>query len=511
MASKTDAVLLADRWNLGQRTDFPRAKIGGNALWKSYDAIPELLGAPLRKRGGWGKKQTFGGTPTYVRQVASGPFNGGHYLFAVTSSGQVYRIAHNGSSWAIDGTTRNVGALLQNPVFYWDEMFFPSYNGTQTMSRASETTVAEYTYTATYKPTYLTAWKNRLVGAVGERLLFGPPGDPNQTWDDDAVYVRSQPIKGLAVARTATMVFYDGHIERVRGSIPAGYDVTNDDIVIDDMFVGAFGNPLGLIDAHSICHWQDMVIWADRFGIYMTDGAAPLDLTAVGGVKKEWREAVLTYSTDRRVAAGVCNDVLFVSVTDLGDHAQEASFACHLPTRTWWRNTNMPFTSFAAYARDAGEVIAACDLSTGLVATLTDIFEPTTYHSDNENAGTAVTPVIEFPFYALGGQPQRIIDLHIGYSIDDTASSTPTLDVSAALDPNPGASYVSYGNAGTQDNLPGDDLHGTASTGYRWRRVPIRAEANGIAPKVVLSGAADDLQIHAIGVTIQPHPGYRQV
>jgi len=39
----------------------------------------------------------------------------------------------------------------------------------------------------------------------------------------------------------------------------------------------------------------------------------------------------------------------------------------------------------------------------------------------------------------------------------------------------------------------------------------VRAEVNGIVFKVVLSGAADDFQIHALGVTVQPQPGYRQV
>lgn len=503
-----DAQILTDRFNLGIRRDESRAKIGSNALWKSYDFVPELLGAPLRKRGGWGKKGTWGGTPTYVRQLVDAPMNGGHYHLAVTSSGQVYRITYGGASWAIDGTTRNVGALKQNPVFYFDDVIFPSYDGTQTMSRANETTVSAYTYTATYKPTYLVPWKNRLVGAVGERIVFGPPGDPNQTWDDNSVYVRTQPIVGLAVARSATMIFYAGNIERMRGSIPAGYNVTNDDIVIDDMFVGSMGDPLGCIDAHSITYWNDMVIWADRFGIYMTDGAAPLDLTEKGGIKAPWRELMASYTTAQRVAAGVLDNILYVSITNTTSHAAVATFCCHLPTRTWWQATNMPFTCFASTGNDVVETYAGVETSTGKVASLSEIMEPTTYHSDDENNGTAVLPSLESAFYQFGGQPQQIVDLYAGYIL--SGGSSPTLNATYTLNPNPDSAYTSYANAGASDNLPGADLHGTADATYRWRRVPVRGNGNGIAAKLALSAAATDLQIHALGVTLQPHPGYRQ-
>lgn len=504
--------ILQGSFELGIRRDFTKDRIGANAVWDLSDYVPELLGAPLRKRGAWEYKGSMTSPGGYVNALASVSMNGGRYNLAALSDGTVQRVTAGGSTWAVDGTTRNVGLLKQNPVFYFDDLFFPSYNGTQTMSRATETDVTAYTYTATYKPTYLTAWKNRLVGAVGERIIFGPPGDPNQTWDDDSVYIQTQQIKGLKALSTITLVFYEGHTERMRGSIPAGYpSVTNDDISFDVLFP-----EIGCLDAFSICDYLDMVIWADRNGVYMTEGAAPIDLTAKGGIKSLWRETLQPYTSDFdagniRVASGVYGEVLHVSITNTSTKTAIATFVCHLPSYRWWRYENCPFTCYAHADQSptggAKELFGGLVVPNGRVAELSHILEEPGNRTSDEN-GIVIQPTVTFPYHRFAAGAVTIADIYLGYALE-SANSQPILNVEATTDPQPVPTFTSFGDG--DEYLAAEDLHGDADAGYHYRRIPVRQQGAGIGVKVSQVGESTDTRIYNLSASIIPQPGWSQL
>ena len=405
-----EPAILQESFDLGMRRDYSWDRIGANAAWNLQDWVVNRLGAPLRRRGPWEYDGTFAVTPTSIRSGIVAPFNGGKYILAVDADGDVYRKTVGGGSWAIDGTTRDVNQLKQNPIFYFDNAFFPSYNGTQTMSVASETTVIEYTYTATYKPTYLTAWKNRLVGAVGERLVFGPPGDPNQAWDDDAVYVQTQPIKGLAALQGVTLVYYDGSIDRVRGQSPAGYGAIEGDLDFKTLWPG-----IGCLDAYSIVYWDDGVIWADSNSIYQTDGAAPFDILERCGLKGLWKDTIkgqeATISAGNlRVASGIYQDILHVTLTNISTHVHIDTFVVDLNRWVGWRYTNFPFACYFDSPYNPDELYVGIENGTsGRVGQIAQVYQLGAGSAD-EN-GTNITPVLEFPYHRFAAGNLRLDNL----------------------------------------------------------------------------------------------------
>ena len=396
------------------RDDLGR-NVGANVLWNCRDWIIGRLGTPLAKRGGWGYQgSALASTPGRVRALADAPMNGGHYLIAVEADGTVQRSASPFTTFAIDGTTRNVGAILQNPVFLNDDIYYPSYNGTQTLSRSNETTVVEY-LTGTRKPTYLCVYKNRLWGIYQENLCAGPPraGSTGDPWDDNAYYGLTQPGKGIASVGGVMLIFYDGAIDRVTGSIPAGYGVTNDNIER-----ATFSGDVGLIDAFSIVDWQQTLIWADNMGVWQTDGASkPLDLTWAGGAKDLYREFMANWTSSMRVASGIYSDLLFVTMTNISSNTFVDCLVCDLPRRVWYRVKNFPFTCFAKNGLGTPETWAGVETVVGRVATLSGILSPTSSNSSDAD-GTAVEADFETAYFRFGPGPQRVHDLFLGYEMD---------------------------------------------------------------------------------------------
>lgn len=502
--------ILQDSFDLAIRRDRSKDKIGANAAWNLVDYIPNRKGAPIARRGGWEQKGTFSGsTPAYVRSGVFAPFNGGRHLLAVDSDGTVYRVTAEGETWTVDGTTRNVGALKQNPFFYFDDLFFPSPTGSATMSRANETTVAEYTYnTATYRPVYLTAHRNRLVGAVDEKIVFGPPGDPNQTWDDDAVYVQTQPIRGLATVRSAVLVFYDGHTDIMRGGIPAGYDVVEDDIRFDALFTN-----IGCISAFSICGWNEKVLWADRSGVYMTDGAAALDLCEVAGVRDLWRQTLAEHNADIyagniRVASGVFSDLLHVSITNISTHTHIDTFVFDIDKYQCWRYSNTPFTCYFENPFSPHQLYAGAEINQGKVAELSHtIDEDTGYDQDVEASpadGTAIEPVVEFPYHRFAHGFYRIVDLYLGYALEGEAYATVTINPTGAdnsvaytaVEPGPNGNDITITYTVSGNDTPlSVDVTGTAIT------VNVATDGGGSATSTaaqVITAVNDDAEAAAL-------------
>lgn len=420
MARQAGPQVLQNSFSNGIRRNRSKDSIGANSAWDLVDYIPDLKGAPLTKRGRWERKGVFSGSPSWINAGIFAHFNGGKYILVADAAGEVWRTTAGGSTWSVDGTTRDVGFLRQNPIMYFDDVFWPSPDGSQTMSHSNEVATTEYVQTSTFKPVYLIPWKNRLIGAVGERIVPGPPGDPGQPWDDDAVYVMDQRITGLATVATITMIFYEGHTDRLRGTTPAGYDVVEGDFDFSLLWP-----EVGCMDAFSICKYNDAVIWADRNGVYLTDGAIPIDLTERGGIRDYWREVMepLTGDIDNdniRVACGMlAGDVLKVTITNHATQTHIKTFVCNVPARVWWTDSNHPFACyFPSAASPTGgnkELFAGTYVPTREVAELSHTFEPGQLADEN---GVDILPVVEYPYARFAAGTNVIVDAYLGYQLE---------------------------------------------------------------------------------------------
>jgi hypothetical protein len=428
-------------------------------------------------------------------------------MLLIDSSGNVYRNTPGGSTWSIDGTTETIGAIKQNPIFYFDDVIIPSHDGTDAVKRASETQVTDYTYTTSYHPVYLTQWKQRMVGAVNENIVFGPPGDPNQAWDDTAVYVQTQPIRGLATVRSATLIFYDGFTDILRGTTPAGYGVTSGDVRFDTLFPNA-----GIVSAFSICYWGEQVCWADRQGVYRSDGASLIDITERAGVRDMWRQIFIDHETAVgsgyiRVAAGIFSDLLTISITNTNTNAFIDAWQFDLPKGIGWRISNLNVTTFMQSPIEPYELWGGWQGSVGRVIELSHFIDTDT-SVDEDGLDTPVEPVVEFPYHRFANGNQRIVDLYLGYVLEGTPGDTDLLvEFTKSVHPL-STSYSSYDDG---DEILGPvDIHGDTDEEYHYRKIPVRLESPGIGVRVTQRGASDATRIYNLSASVLPRQGWEQ-
>jgi hypothetical protein len=420
------------------RDDLGRSQ-GANVLWDTRDFIIGRLGVPLGKRGGWGHQGT-GITADSLRSITNDPFNGGNYMRAVSKDGTVWRAQGPGySTWTEDTLTGpsplDVGGVLkQNGVFIADNLFYPSPDGDIQPFTFNETQGFPWPQApggAGSYVTYLATHLNRLVGLdTHENVWFGAPNITLTAWDDDAKYNLGQPGRGLIGLGGELLIFFDGRTKKLKGSVPAGYGVTQDDISIQD-----FSGDIGCVDAYSICLWKTQAIWVDHSGIWTTDGATyPLDLSWAGGAQDLFVEFMRNY-VDRgttRVAAGVHSNMLIVTMTDIAEDEFIDCLVCDLNKRTWSRWQNSPFVAFARGALDASETWAAIGNDDN-VATISPVLLPTSVNSADGD-GTDVEPSFETAYYRLGPQDSRIHRAYLGYEIDFLESEVAAEFATAELD-----------------------------------------------------------------------------
>lgn len=465
-------VLLQGGYGLGMRRDIARQDLPRGAVWNLQDWIPNRLGAPLEKRGGWTYASDALGSSTYVNGVIHVPFRtAGTQLVAIGQDGNLYTVV--GSTPTSHGA---VGGVAQLPVFYYDQLFIPNADGVTAPKIWDGTTLIA----APNSPPvgkYAAVFKNRLALADNATIYFHSPGQLTAgggvaVWDlSQANYVTSSPITALASMRAALLVFHQFGVERLRGSIPAG--TTNSDIVLEPLFVG-----MGCIDARSVVNWNDLIIWADAKGIYQTDGAVPLDLTVACSMKDLWQDTLVGYTSSWTVAAGVIRDLLIVSVMNGTTFVD--CFVIDLTGRTFWRFRNFGFRMFASSVGIAEELWAAHG-SVGRVTALDGIF---TAGVASDGDGSAILPILESPFYKPLTGKTRWRYAYTGHDLRN-GGSAPTLAVSVASTPT--GSYVAL------DDYP-------ATTDFVRKRMPLRFHSHGMALRYEQTAASTFTRLYEIEV-----------
>lgn len=477
----------------GMWRDASRDQLPAGSVWNLQDYIPNLLGAPLRKRGGW-----VYGSPVLannaVDRMINAEFSAGAQLLAVDNQNPCVL-------WTISTTASaaSAGALTAGrtgaPFFHANRVVFPSPDGV----------VAAQSYTggapgalAGSPPAgmYGTVYKDRSIlastTALPKRIYFSGAGDPT-TWDTTTGWIDvSRVPTGVAPLRNAILVFSDGGTERIRGSTPP----PGTDMVLEKV------SDYGCIDHRSIALWNDRCIYADTNGIYITDGASSLDLTEAGGMSQYWRSLLATYLTSWYLAGETYRNFYIIVV--VAGAAFQDCLVCYLPTRTWFRMQNFNFRCFAK-TKGAFQNLFAGMNDAGRVARVTDIFAPGATNATDAD-GDAVLPVVEYPMAKGFVRVQRrwlpshgLVRWHrmfLGYDVRN-GGATPTLTMS----------YVKTPEATAYTSLPYTVPASTAyaragrSFGAAGARGGITSPMLGV--KIAQTAASTDTRLYALEAEYQ--------
>lgn len=473
-----------------------------NTAYNLQDYIPYRIGAPLRKRGGWGYSGALGSS-TFVDALAHVPFPSGASLCAIGGDANLYV---GGSS--IGATV----AAAQNPVWFNQALVMYARDGATT-GKTYDASGGLLALGGTPPPTiYGCAFKGRLYGAntaAHPNYLYvapagwGPSG-AGGSWDTTNGFVPTlSAVNGVAPSAAAVLIFHDKSVERLRGTIPPG--TTNSDMILEPLFQG-----MGCVDARSITSFNGNVIWADQLGIYETDGAAPRDLTSQVGLKQLWQQSMAGFtkptssSNGWRCAAGMYGDFLLMSITNAGAFVD--AYCIDMSNLIGYRFQNFPFRSFAASSGSGNEIYMA-HANVGQVALGAGMWSPTAANK-LDGDGSPVLPSFESTYWrgwthwhrkwvpSQGLQTWRF--LYADYQLVDAAADLPTLAVSLAKTPE----ATTY--ATTLTSAPA-----TAAGTLGRTRHPLNFPAPGVAIKVAQTAASADTRIYAFEAEYGPREGSR--
>lgn len=431
----------------------------GGSVWNLVDFIPDEIQAAASGRGGW---KYAGGSLSGATKIASVGYE--------PSSGNVVAVDQSNKLWNAVAATQITGTVSANcgPPFYIEgKLIFPlptasvsyydgSVIGTITTPQGGKVGCA-------YKDRAVLANSNLGVSRQQNRIWFSAAGDPT-TWDSSfGWWDTSMPITAIASTLNSILVFHGDTTERLRGTTPP----PGSDMVLEPFFND------GCIDPFSVAYWGQRVIWASSRGIYLTDGASVIDLTAQAQMKTYWTSLLSGYSTSWRIAGGIYRDHYIISINN-GSTLVDC-LCVSLNNRTMWRFSNLHGSSFVNVTNASSEKLYMGQWNAGRVAELSSLWSPSgSVKQDGD--GTNPTPIIEtgaFRGYdrlhrrwiqSMGLQKWRWA--YCDYDLRDAASDNPTITLSYAL--TPGGGYTAL----TGGTLP-------ATTDYTRKRRSIAAITGG--------------------------------
>ena len=417
--------------------DLPRDQMPKGACWNLLDAIPGL-GGPAGTRGGTTYASqniaSVSASASYISAFAVAAFSAGSAKVAIDEDGRVYRVYSASSTSALSVAQ----APKQKLIFHREKLIIPSDNGTSTVKYYDgATTVTALTASA---PTamYGTVYADRTVlagtASQRQRTYFSGPGDPT-SWDTTDGWVdMSYPLTGVAALQNALLLFSDRRIERIRGKTPP----PGSDMVKDTLY------EVGCTDARSIAVFNDVCVFANGSGLYMTDGASVKDLTVEGGMKKYWQAQMASYDSSTWTISGdVYKDEYVVCIMNASTLVD--AFAVNIGSRAFRRVSNIKFVS--CFRDTAGQE----ELYLGRRdAARVENWSPTYTQASANKAdanGTAVVATVETPWFNSGKQKVIWADAYVTYNVPDYASDNPTFTLSYVTDPT-STSYTAVTDSG---------------------------------------------------------------
>lgn len=363
------------------RRDIDRAGLPGGSAWNLLDWIPDELGVPLAGRGGW----TYAGGAlsgaTSIKSTSYAPFPTGGKVLAVDQAAKLWDVV---AATAVTGTATIPGAP---PAFHRGRLLIPNDDGVTAPTSYDGTTLAAL---AGSPPTGQLAavYKDHAIlgksTANANRIWFSGPGDPTSWNRDTGYWDTTGDMVGIGILLNVIILFHGDTTERLRGTIPP--PGPGDDMILEPFL------DFGCIDPFSIVNWTNRVVWASAEGIFMTDGASWVDLTAAAEMKTYWQQLLVNYTSSWRIAAAVIRDKYIISLNN-GPTLVDC-LSVDLIHRTITRMSNLHGSSFVHVASGAHDELYMGMANAGRVAKLSTLWVPSsTVTIDGD--GTAPTPILE--------------------------------------------------------------------------------------------------------------------
>lgn len=354
------------------------------------------------------------------------------------------------------------GVLTRNPVFFDDLVILPDQAGSTAPLKFDGTNATATLGGSPPTGVYACVHRSRLVIADGSRVYFSAVEDP-ETWDTVNSYIPvSAPITGLASLYDRLLVWSDRRLEVISGATPPpGTDMT-----LRPMF------DVGCSDNRSIVVVNNTAIWANSDGVYLTEGAALVDMTEKSGVKSFWSDLIGAYGS-ALLPAGVYRNHYVIRVG-------ETLCVWSLIDGAFFTFSNVPASMFTHSGRIREELYFG--LSTeARAATFSEMF---TTNGAADPDGTDIEPEWESRFFTNDLGVQSIRNTFARYMLDGD-------DVTLALGYTTSPHETTYADAG--------DL---AATGFSYERLPVDAQSLGIAYRILQEGASEETHIHALAADV---------
>lgn len=479
-----NVTLLQRGYSRGAKRDFPRDQMPPGSVWNLLDYIPNVLGAPLRKRGGWGYGSSAFGAGAYGAAVAFADFTVGSQLIGINDAGTLFKIN------IATGAVTSMGAArvpVSRPVLHREILVIPSPDGTLSTTKYTGAGAPADLSASAPAGMYADVYKDRtILGRIAgqeQRLLFGPAGVPTGVWDVAQSFIdASFPLAGVAAMKNRILLFGSGRTERIIGTVPP----PNTDMEKGPLF------DIGCIDARSIVSFGDTVVWAAEDGIWLTDGAVPENLTESAGFLSYWIDLLDGYdSATWTIAAGIDRGLYVISIMN-GSTFIDA-IALNVNARSWFRISNLTARMFASSVGESSELYFALR-DEARIGKLSPIFDPTDANR-NDADGTPVLPVVEFPFFKDDVSMKRWHDAYLAYALS-APSTAATLELSYIMSPDE-TTYTVIAKAFAE--LAHVDR----------KRVPLRFRGRGVAFKLRQTAASADTRIHELEAEVHALEGNR--
>ena len=418
-----------------------------------------------------------------ARDVLYAPFTTGEQLLAVGDNNGVEKRLFKVDS-AVSATDK--GQLWNTSpsgngqsVFYRDRAIFCYSTAAINVRSYNGTTITDLSAGAPQGVLHMVVHQDRLIlagtAANPNRIYFSAPGDPT-TWDTAVGFIdASFPVTGLASLGSALIVFTSRRVERIRGTTPPpGSDMVKETLI-------DFGVPFEGFTAYG-----DTVIFANRNGLFQTDGVSVRNITDAAGMAKRWQSDNMFSTTSGSI--GVYNDWAICSSFT----ATPKCFVVHLPTDRFWEfssTINMP----REFTRDeAGGFLYAGSNSVPRVLWMDPVFLPLSALGNKADPdGTNFTSELITSAYLYDrGGPKVWKQVYVDYTLEDAASDNPTMTLARAPI-----------ETGVFANLA-DPTLAEGGAGRVRRRRSVNKTSQGMQLRIQSSSPSYNAKIHRIGADV---------
>lgn len=473
----------------GIKRDMPRSAIPQGSV---YDATDFLLYQPgvAIKRGGTSYAGPAFAAGSYAIAAVYAPFPAGNKLVGVNNSGALYTVT-SGTTTSLGGST--VASIIDRPKLRIGGsstayLIFPVADGS-TSPVAWDGSTAPATLGGTPPAGKVCEiYKTRLVlgnqSSTPQRLYFSPTPSITSTWDTTNSWIdTSYPVTALASLSNCLLIFSSGHTERITGSTPPPNT---------DMTLYPLGD-IGCTDARSITIIGTVCAFASPRGVYITNGIAPVCLTKEGGIETYWQSLFTSYDPSTWIiSAGVYrSSFLIFSILDNSGNLVDC-LMCNVPSRSWWRCTNIKATMFTS-ATNVKEELYFADRGAARVNTISGIFTPGSGNI-NDADGTAVAPTLEFRALGQGTGVKSFGFGRVSYFLNDPGAHSPTIAVTGKLGLRASVSFTP----------PESPL--AANSDVTRKRFSLARDAQALTVRLAQSGPSANTEVYGLEVEQRPYP-----